>query len=140
LVEDHPSLAITFEPLLRAQEMLRKQLATIDQQVRNAARDDNVCRQLMTAPGVGAIVALTFRSTIDDSHRFRSSRSVGAFLALTPRRYQSGETDRVGPISKVGVSNCSCPIRRRAILTSDNAEAANHCSSRRSNPYRAQIS
>jgi len=102
LVEDHPSLATTFEPLLRAREMLREQLAIIDRQVRNAARDDKVCRQLMTAPGVGAIVALTFRSTIDDPHRFRSSRSVGAFLGLTPKRYQSGETDRVGAISKVG--------------------------------------
>jgi len=102
LVEDHPSLATTFEPLLRAREMLREQLAIIDRQVRNAARDDNVCRQLMTAPGVGAIVALTFRSTIDDPHRFRSSRSVGAFLGLTPKRYQSGATDRVGAISKVG--------------------------------------
>ncbi len=56
----------------------------------------------MTAPGVGTIVALTFRSTIDDPHRFRSSRSVGAFLGLTSKRYQSGETDRVGAISKVG--------------------------------------
>jgi transposase len=56
----------------------------------------------MTAPGVGAIVALTFRSTVDDPARFRSSRSVGAFLGLTPKRYQSGETDRVGAISKAG--------------------------------------
>jgi transposase len=56
----------------------------------------------MTVPGVGAIVALTYRSTIDDPGRFRSSRSVGAFLGLTPRRYQSGETDRVGAISKAG--------------------------------------
>src|SRR3712207_7748432 len=53
--------------------------------------DDAVCRRLMTVPGVGAVVALTFRSTIDDPARFRSSRSVGAFLGLTPRRYQSGE-------------------------------------------------
>ncbi len=56
----------------------------------------------MTVPGVGAVVALTFRSTIDDPARFRSSRSVGAFLGLTPKRYQSGETDRSGAISKVG--------------------------------------
>jgi transposase len=102
LVEGHPSLATTFEPLLRAREALREQLATIDRQVRNAARDDHVCRQLMTAPGVGAIVALTFRSTIDDPHRFRPSRSVGAFLGLAPKRYQSGEADRSGAISKVG--------------------------------------
>ena len=102
LIEDHPSLPGIVAPLLRAREALRDQLAELDRQVRNAAREDAVCRRLMTVPGVGAIVALTFRSTIDDPGRFRSSRSVGAFLGLTPRRYQSGETDRAGAISKVG--------------------------------------
>lgn len=102
LVEGHPSLPITFEPLLQARDALREHLAALDRQVRDAARDDHVCQRLMTAPGVGAIVALTFRTAIDDPHRFRSSRSVGAFLGLTPKRYQSGETDRVGAISKVG--------------------------------------
>jgi transposase len=102
LVADHPSLPAIFEPMLRARDVLSEQLAVLDRQVRDAARDDQVCRRLMTVPGVGAIVALTFRSTIDDPSRFRSSRSVGAFLGLTPKRYQSGETDRVGAISKVG--------------------------------------
>lgn len=102
LVDGHPSLPGIVEPLLRAREVLRDQLAVLDRQVRNAARDDAVCRRLMTVPGVGAVVALTFRSTIDEPARFRSSRSVGAFLGLTPKRYQSGETDRVGAISKVG--------------------------------------
>jgi transposase len=102
LIEGHPSLPATFEPLLRAREALREQLAVLDRQVRDAAREDRVCRRLMTVPGVGAVVALTFRSTIDDPARFRSSRSVGAFLGLTPKRYQSGETDRSGAISKVG--------------------------------------
>ena len=92
LIEGHPSLPIIFEPLLQARDALREHLAALDRQVRDAAREDRVCRQLMTAPGVGAIVAMTFRTTIDDPHRFRSSRSVGAFLGLTPKRYQSGET------------------------------------------------
>src|SRR5689334_6555371 len=64
----------------------------------------------MTAPGVSAIVALTFRSTIDDPKRFRSSRSLGAFLGLTPKRYQSGETDRVSAISKVGDPAARVPL------------------------------
>ena len=102
LIAGHPSLPAIFEPLLLAREALRQQLAAADKQVRDTARDDQVCRRLMTMPGVGAIVALTFRSTIDDPTRFRSSRSVGAFLGLTPKRYQSGETDRVGGISKAG--------------------------------------
>jgi transposase len=56
----------------------------------------------MTTPGVGVIVALTFVSAVDDPARFRSSKSVGAHFGLTPRRYQSGETDVTGRISKIG--------------------------------------
>ncbi|WP_367227082.1 transposase, partial [Mesorhizobium sp.] len=55
-------------------------------------------------PGIGPVTALTYRATIDDPKRFRRSRSVGAYLGLTPRRYQSGEVDRVGRITKVGDS------------------------------------
>jgi transposase len=56
----------------------------------------------MTMPGIGPVTALTYKATIDDPTRFRRSRSVGAYLGLTPRRYQSGEVDRVGRITKVG--------------------------------------
>lgn len=56
----------------------------------------------MTMPGIGPVTALTFRATVDDPIRFRKSRAVGAYLGLTPRRYQSGETDRVGRILRVG--------------------------------------
>ena len=56
----------------------------------------------MTVPGVGVIVALTYKAAIDDPARFRSSRSVGAHFGLTPRKYQSGETDVTGRISKIG--------------------------------------
>lgn len=68
-------------------------------------RHDGVCRRLMTIPGVGALVAVTFTSAIDDPARFRRSRAVGAHVGLTPKKYQSGagETDDVtGGISKVG--------------------------------------
>ena len=56
----------------------------------------------MTTPGVGVIVALTFVSAVDDPGRFRSSKAVGAHFGLTPRKYQSGETDVTGRISKIG--------------------------------------
>ena len=59
-------------------------------------------RLLMTAPGVGAIVGLTYASAIDDPGRFRSSKAVGAHFGLTPKKYQSGETDVTGRISKIG--------------------------------------
>ena len=56
----------------------------------------------MSAPGVGAIVALTYVAAVDDPGRFKSSKQVGAHFGLPPRKYQSGETDRDGPITKVG--------------------------------------
>jgi len=59
----------------------------------------------MSVPGVGPIVALTYRAAVDDPNRFTSSKSVGAVFGLTPRRYQSGETDRVGSISRAGDSS-----------------------------------
>jgi len=52
--------------------------------------------------GSGPATALAFRSTIDDPNRFKRSSDVGAYLGLTPRRYQSGELDRTGRISKRG--------------------------------------
>ena len=56
----------------------------------------------MTAPGVGAVVAMTFRSGIDQPQRFTQSKAVGAHFGLTPEKYQSGEIDRTGRITKVG--------------------------------------
>src|SRR5215212_4704680 len=101
-VEGHPTLVQIFEPLLMAREALREQLIILDKRVRDAARADRVCRRLMSAPGVGAIVAMTFRAAVDQPDRFRSSKQVGACFGLTPRKYQSGETDRSGSISRAG--------------------------------------
>src|ERR1700686_4150328 len=66
------------------------------------AKSDETTRRLMTVPGVGVVTALTFRHTIDDPSRFRSASTVGAYLGLTPRRNQSGETDTNGKISRWG--------------------------------------
>ena len=65
-------------------------------------RDDEVCRRLMTVPGVGPVVALTYRATVDVPARFRKSKSVGAVFGLTCSKYQSGEIDRSGRISRCG--------------------------------------
>ena len=80
----------------------------------------------MSAPGVGAIVALTFSAAIDQPGRFRSSRQVGAHFGLTPRRYQSGETDVVGRISKTGDSGVRTALYEAAnvILTRGRSRAA----------------
>jgi transposase len=65
-----------------------------------AAKQNTFARRLMTMPGAGPPVALNFIATVDDASRFRRSTDVGAFPGLTPRRYQSGEIDRSGRISR----------------------------------------
>lgn len=102
LIEGNSALAVVMEALLAAREALLREYGRLHKLVLNAVRDDPVCRLLMTMPGIGPVSALTFRSTIDDPNRFTHSRSVGAYLGLTPRRYQSGEVDRTGRITKVG--------------------------------------
>ena len=102
LVADHPTLSMVGEALLAARSTLFEQCQKLEKRLRSLAREDGRVRRLMTAPGVGAIVALTYVSAIDDPGRFRSSKSVGAHFGLTPNKYQSGETDVTGRISKIG--------------------------------------
>lgn len=90
------------EPLLAARAAMRLQFSKLHRMALAAARRDEAARRMMSVPGVGAIVALTFRATVDDPARFRKSVTVGAHFGLTPRRYQSGETDWSGRISKCG--------------------------------------
>jgi transposase len=102
LVERFPDLAVLVEPLLVVRRVLREQLAVLHRRLLAIVRDDAMCRRLMTVPGVGPVVALTYRATIDVPARFRNSRAVGAVLGLTPCKYQSGESDHTGGISKCG--------------------------------------
>jgi transposase len=102
LVEGHPTLTAVAEALLAARDALGTQLRALEKRLRDQAREDERIRLLMTTPGVGAIVALTFVAAVDDPGRFRSSKAVGAHFGLTPRRYQSGGTDVTGRISKIG--------------------------------------
>jgi transposase len=102
LVGGHPTLTAIAEALLAARDVLGEQLRGLDKRLCNQAREDNRARLLMTTPGVGVIVALTFSAAVDDPCRFRSSKMVGAHFGLTPRKYQSGETDVTGRVSKIG--------------------------------------
>jgi len=102
LVADIPDLAGMVEPLLIVRRVLREQLAVLHRNLLAIVRDDAVCRRLMTIPGVGPVVALTYRATLDVPARFRNSRAVGAIVGLTPAKYQSGESERTGAISKCG--------------------------------------
>jgi transposase len=102
LVEDLPDLAVLVEPLLIVRRTLREQFCILHRRLLAIVRDDEVCRRLMTTPGVGPVVSLTYRATVDVPARFRKSKSVGAVFGLTCAKYQSGEVDWDGTISRCG--------------------------------------
>jgi transposase len=101
-VQALPEVAKCLLPLLDARGVLYRTYLQLDNAVRGMAQKDPICRRLMTVPGVGAVTSLTFKAAVDEPQRFRSSRTVAAHFGLTPRRYQSGETDNPGRISKAG--------------------------------------
>jgi len=102
LVANIPDLAILVEPLLIVRRALREQFGILHCRLLAVVRDDEVCRRLMTVAGVGPVVALTYRATVDVPARFRNSKAVGVVFGLTPAKHQSGEVDRTGAISRCG--------------------------------------
>ena len=102
LVAGHPSLETIAQGLLAVRVALRREFDRFEKQVLAVARGDTRARLLMSVPGVGAIVSLTFAAAIDNPARFKSSKQVGPYFGLTPTKYQSGETDIDGRISKIG--------------------------------------
>ena len=102
LVTGHPILAQVAGAMLQARASLRVEYGKLHRMLLSIVRGDAVCRRLMTVPGVGAIVAVTYKTAIDDPTRFCKSKNVGPYIGLTPKKYQSGEVDWTGRISKVG--------------------------------------
>ena len=102
LLEDRPRLLAMVTPMLAARAGLREQFAALHRMMLRATKDHPACARLMTVPGVGAVVALTYATAVDAPERFAHSRDVGAHFGLTPRKYASGEIDRNGGISKSG--------------------------------------
>lgn len=105
LAAGNPMLETATEPMLRARTSLRQDLAGLERRVRQLAQNDPVCRRLMSMPGIGAVVALTYRSAVDDPSRFTPSKKAGPWVGLTPSRTQSGERDVSGGITKAGDVN-----------------------------------
>ena len=101
-IDGHPVLGAIIEPTLLVLEATRAQLIVYDRAIIQRARSDDTARQLMSAPGVGTVVALAYMTGVEDPARFKRSSSVAAYFGMTPRRYQSGEVDRAGRISKCG--------------------------------------
>ncbi len=102
IIEIDETLSHALLPLLDARLVLYRTFRVLDNRTRKMAHSDPVCVRLMSVPGVGFITALTFKAGVDDPARFKRSRTVGAHFGLTPRRFQSGEMDIEGHISKCG--------------------------------------
>ncbi len=102
LVTGHPNLETIAQALLAVHAVLLREFNAFEKRVRSMARTDAKARLLMSTPGVGPIVSLTYASAIDDPARFKSSKQAGAHFGLTPKKYQSGETNYTGRISKIG--------------------------------------
>jgi len=110
------SLARIILPLLDAWRDIRKHAANLDRQLLAAARNSRATQLLMSIPGIGAITSLSFSAAIEDPGNFKRSRSVGAWLGLTTRRYQSGEIDYDGHISRRGDSHLRSLLYEAAVV------------------------
>ena len=109
-IEADQTLSHTLLPMLEARLVLYRTFRELDNRTRKLAHNDSVCRRLMSAPGVGFVTALTFKAGVDDPTRFKRSRTVAAHFGLTPRRFQSGELDIDGHISKCGDAAVRCAL------------------------------
>ena len=102
LAMGHPMLEPVTAAMLQARTSLRTEYAKLHRMLLRIVRDDTVCRRFMTVPGVAAVVAVTYKTAVDDPTRFGKSKELGPYFGLTPSKYQSGEVDWTGRISKVG--------------------------------------
>lgn len=102
LTKGHAGLASIAKALLAVHAVLLREFKELDKQVLQLAKAQPQARLLMTTPSVGPIVALTYANAIDDPGRFTSSKAAGAHFGLTPKKYQSGQTDYTGRITKIG--------------------------------------
>src|SRR5467141_909692 len=102
LVKGHPNLEVIAEALLRVRSALLSEFKAFEKRAGKMSRMDAKARLLMSTPAVGPIISLTYAAAIDDPARFTSSKKAGPHFGLTPKKHQSGETDRSGRISKVG--------------------------------------
>jgi transposase len=95
-------IRLVITSLLTLWQQVGEELKQFDREIDRQARASAVCRRLMSVPGVGSITAVAYVAMVDNPARFTRSADVGAYLGLTPRRYQSGAVDRQGSISKCG--------------------------------------
>jgi len=99
-----PALQLPIDQLLISRRSLLASQSCLEDEAKRLASTDERCELLQTMPGVGPLTALAFVAAMDDAERFSKSSSVGAYLGLTPRSYQSGDVSWTGRISKAGDS------------------------------------
>ncbi|MBY3027099.1 IS110 family transposase [Rhizobium leguminosarum] len=116
LLADNSGLSRIILPLLEAWRSLRLQAARLGKQLLAEARKNQQCQLLMSIPGVGAITATAYLTAVEDPANFKPSRSVGAWLGLTTRRYQSGEVDYDGHISRRGDTHVRSLLYEAAVV------------------------
>lgn len=116
LAAGNPMLVAATEPMLSARSALRQELAGLERHVRQLAQEDPVCRRLMSILGIGAVVALTYRSAVDDRTGSLPRKRSGPWVGLTPSRNQSGERDISGGITKAGDVNLRRALCQAAVM------------------------
>jgi transposase len=129
-LDGNDGLAKIILPLLEAWRDIRKRAADLDHQLLAAARQSQATRLLMTIPGVGAVTAVSYVAAIEDPENFKTSRSVGAWLGLTTRRYQSGDVDYDGHISRRGDNHSRGLLYEAATVLLTRTSARNESSLR----------
>ena len=108
LITDDAEITAVIMPLLQARQMARGKCAALDRRIIRSVQGDATCRMLMTMPGIGPITAVAYVAALEKPDTFKRSRAVGAWLGLTPRRFQSGEVDYDGHISRrVVIASCA---------------------------------
>ena len=114
LVAGHAMLEPVAEAMLQARDALRQQVSQLHRRVLASVRADATCRRLMSVPGVGALVALTFKSALDDPSRFRRSKTVGAYFGLTQGSISPGKPTSPAGSAGSATGRCEpCCTRRR---------------------------
>ena len=113
LITDDAEITAVIMPLLQARQMARGKCAALDRRIIRSVQGDATCRMLMTMPGIGPITAVVYVAALEKPDTFKRSRAVGAWLGLTPRRFQSGEVDYDGHISRRGSPAARFALRSR---------------------------
>jgi transposase len=145
LICDRPDVAPIVQPMLSAWRELRRQISAFDKAIHVLVRHSPTCRRLMSVPGIGVLSVLGYVSTIEAPQRFRRSRAIGAHLGLTPRKYQSGEIDRNGRISRCGDGLARTLLYEAAVVILTRVKRDSHLKdwalaiARRSGPGKARV-